>query len=770
MVDWMQAHFVPFLINATWQSSILIAVIFLLTRLLRRKAPVVRQMLWTLALFGALIVPFVNIGLNQIGVVSISLVEMPQSASASSPIGTTAQMDEEAQFPVNRRIHESTDDQRLTNDQSSPGSSEQSTSEPTTIGQSLWQIIRGKWRLFVSLMWAVGACLMCLRLIIRWLSLLRSRKAAMIETNPAIQKMVDTLTAQMGIRQSVEIRTSATVRIPCMFGIRKPVILLPLNLSDSLEPLELRAVLAHELAHVCRKDYPLHCCQSVIQAIYWFHPLVDFAAKQAARACEQVCDDWVLRVTGEQMAYAKGLTRFAEVTMQVPPMQPTLPLFRQKSDLFKRIESILNSDSLRHVTPSWKGWCALGLLGVGLICMAAATRVLGQHVNDEANRILYTGIDKEDKALNMALSIYYLHQAGERGKIAQLAPGSFVREAESADTIPDMFQVEVDENASGGQFLWRPEGATSGSGNALYNFTIPEAGIYKIIARTFATDGESDSFFIKFDDSKRYYTWYTAIWSEWNWEVLMGRRTDRAGADSYINRPIRFPLSVGEHQFQLRAREDGTRLDVLVFYREETMTQQLQAVENNPDAPYSMAKIYKAYGMYDEAITAYERAAELSPDEKHILEPLAKLYADSDLPGWQARALKAKAIYKHLIGLAQTSYDRTRYRRQLLDLHKQLGEIDAAITMLRDVAHSAPELLEGGAALRGIWKLYTDAGRSSEGVKMLEVLALQMEESSLLHEVLGDIYKQMGDSAKAKAAYTKSFELRQQETSPDGNA
>ena len=381
--------------------------------------------------------------------------------------------------------------------------------------------------------------------------------------------------------------------------------------------------------------------------------------------------------------------------------------------------------------------------------------------------------DAESKFLYMGLLIYYLHQAGEKGKIEELAPGSFVREAESADTIPDMFQVEDDENASGGQFLWRPEGATSGSGNvALYNFTIPEAGTYKIIARTFATDDKSDSFYVKFDDSKRYYTWHTAIWSEWNWEVLTGQghRSDHAGADSYINRPIRFPLSVGEHQFQLRTREDGTRLDVLVFYREETMTQQLQAVENNPDAPYSMAKIYKAYGMYDEAITAYEKAAELSPDEKHILEPLAKLYADSDLPGWQTRALKAKAIYKHLIGLAQTSYDRTRYRRQLLDLHKQLGEIDAAVTMLRDAAHSAPELLEGGAAaLRGIWKLYTDAGRSSEGVKMLEVLASQMEESSLLHEVLGDIYKQMGDSAKAKAAYTKSFELRQQETSPDGN-
>ena len=574
MFDWMQTHFVPFLINATWQSSILIAVIFLLTWLLRKRAPVVGQVLWMLALFGTLIVPFVNIGLNQIGGASIFLVEIPQSASSSPPTGTTAQMDAEAGFGFNPKRQDSMVDQQVTtHDQNlsfaAHRSPEQSASKTAAIDQTFWWTIKGHWRILISLAWGIGVCLMIGRLMAHWFSLTRIRTTAIAETNPAVLEMIDTLTVQVGIRQPVEVKTSRAIRIPCMFGMRKPVILLPLNLSDSLDPLELRAVLAHELAHVYRKDYLLHCCQSVIQAIYWFHPLIHFAAWQAARVCEQVCDDWVLRVTGEHMTYAKGLTRFAEATTQMPPMQPTLPLFRRKSDLFKRIESILSHDRLRNVTLSRKGWCALGFLGIGLICMAATTRVFGLHVKVEESKILYTGIGEEDKTLNMGMSIYYLHQAGETDRITQLAPGSFVREAESADTIPDMFQVEGDENASGGQFLWRPEGATSGSDDvALYNFTIPEAGTYKIIARVLATDGVSNGFYIKFDDGKKDYTWDIAILSEWNWQVLGVRRSDHIGPGGYSNdRPIRFPLSAGEHQFKLRVREDGTRLDALVSNR-----------------------------------------------------------------------------------------------------------------------------------------------------------------------------------------------------------
>jgi len=196
---------------------------------------------------------------------------------------------------------------------------------------------------------------MGLRLISRGFLLARVRKAAVIETHPSVREMLDALIDPMKIHQPVEVRISPAISIPCVFGVRKPVLLLPANLSESLEPPELRTVLAHELVHVRRKDYLIHCCQSVIQAIYWFHPLIHFAARQSARECERVCDDWALRVTGERMAYAKGLAKLAEASTPSIRLQPALPLFRRKSDLFKRIESILSVTGLRRATLSWKG-------------------------------------------------------------------------------------------------------------------------------------------------------------------------------------------------------------------------------------------------------------------------------------------------------------------------------------------------------------------------------------------------------------------------------
>lgn len=161
------------------------------------------------------------------------------------------------------------------------------------------------------------------------------------------------------------------------------------------------------------------------------------------------------------------------------------------------------------------------------------------------------------------------HQAGAKEKISKLAPGSFVREAESADTITGTFQIENDEIASGGKFVWVPKAGMYDEGrDVIYNINIPKAGVYKIIARVFAPDYGSDSFYLKFDESEDYYTWDPYVIPEWNWQVVMSRPLGSTGGGSHRwNNPVSFPLSAGKRQFTLRAREDETQIDVLVFYR-----------------------------------------------------------------------------------------------------------------------------------------------------------------------------------------------------------
>ena len=183
----------------------------------------------------------------------------------------------------------------------------------------------------------------------------------------------------------------------------------------------------------------------------------------------------------------------------------------------------------------------------------------------------------ESKALYIGNMIYHLHQLGETEKIAELAPGSFVREVESADTINPEFKIEKDSNASGGKFLQglgddvydKEENVGESDEVVTFDINVQQAGDYKIIARVFAPDGKADSFFVKFDDREKFYTWDTIRSSTWRWQVLTVRPLGREEG-SYThesNGPIRFPLTAGEHQLKLKKRESGTKIDVFVFYR-----------------------------------------------------------------------------------------------------------------------------------------------------------------------------------------------------------
>ncbi len=183
----------------------------------------------------------------------------------------------------------------------------------------------------------------------------------------------------------------------------------------------------------------------------------------------------------------------------------------------------------------------------------------------------------ENKALYIGGMIYHLHQAGETEKIAELAPGSFVREAESVDIITREFKIEKDPNASGGEFLQglgddvydKEENVGESDEVVTFDINVQQAGDYKIIARALSPDRKTDSFFVKFDDREKFCAWDTIRSSMWRWQVLTV--LPLAAEDGFLtlegSGPIHFPLSAGEHQLKLKRGDSGTKIDVFVFYR-----------------------------------------------------------------------------------------------------------------------------------------------------------------------------------------------------------
>ena len=85
------------------------------------------------------------------------------------------------------------------------------------------------------------------------------------------------------------------VSVPVVVGIIKPMILVPSGLLTGLNESQLKAILAHEFAHIRRLDPLVNVMQRVIESALFFHPAVWYASHVVSREREICCDDMVLR-------------------------------------------------------------------------------------------------------------------------------------------------------------------------------------------------------------------------------------------------------------------------------------------------------------------------------------------------------------------------------------------------------------------------------------------------------------------------------------------
>jgi bla regulator protein blaR1 len=73
---------------------------------------------------------------------------------------------------------------------------------------------------------------------------------------------------------TMQVRSSPGLLEPGVVGIFRPILLLPAGIVQRLAPRESEAVLAHELCHVRRRDNLTSAIHMIMEALFWFHPLV----------------------------------------------------------------------------------------------------------------------------------------------------------------------------------------------------------------------------------------------------------------------------------------------------------------------------------------------------------------------------------------------------------------------------------------------------------------------------------------------------------------
>jgi Zn-dependent protease with chaperone function len=130
---------------------------------------------------------------------------------------------------------------------------------------------------------------------------------------------------------------------PAAFGINRWTIVLPQRAVVALSEDELRALLAHELAHLVRGDSLWLCICRVLCSCLAFQPLNHLARREWQRTAEFLCDNWAISRTGSPLALARCLTEVASWRLETPAPAAILAATGRKSGLVDRIERLLDA-------------------------------------------------------------------------------------------------------------------------------------------------------------------------------------------------------------------------------------------------------------------------------------------------------------------------------------------------------------------------------------------------------------------------------------------
>jgi bla regulator protein blaR1 len=112
--------------------------------------------------------------------------------------------------------------------------------------------------------------------------------------------------------------SSSSFLEPGVFGIFRPVLLLPEGILDHLTSDQMKSVLAHELCHVRHRDNLVGVIQMFIEAALWFHPLVWWIGNRMCQERERACDEEVLRLGNQPRVYAQGILKVCELYLESP--------------------------------------------------------------------------------------------------------------------------------------------------------------------------------------------------------------------------------------------------------------------------------------------------------------------------------------------------------------------------------------------------------------------------------------------------------------------
>jgi uncharacterized protein (TIGR03435 family) len=176
----------------------------------------------------------------------------------------------------------------------------------------------------------------CVAVLIFWFLRWRRVAALLRASSPVTEDRELRILRRLDAR--IDLISSGAQMEPGVFGITRPVLYLPAGMADHLDDAQLEAIFAHEVGHIRRRDNLTAALHMLVEAVFWFHPLVWWIGARLVEERERACDEEVVRLGSDPEVYAATILQICKLYIASPLV---CAAGISGSDLAGRIEGIM---------------------------------------------------------------------------------------------------------------------------------------------------------------------------------------------------------------------------------------------------------------------------------------------------------------------------------------------------------------------------------------------------------------------------------------------
>ena len=255
------------------------------------------------------------------------------------------------------------------------------------------QSLHPAWTILATV-WMFGVLVLAAVVAVQWVRVWRIVCRATTVTDETLLGIIARLRRQLGVRGGMRLKATSEPIGPAVFGLFRPVLLLPEQLLQRCSTDQIEPILAHELMHIRRRDPLVAVLQVASQTLWWFHPLVWWANRRITQERERCCDEQVLaHLDCPPAHYAHVLLDVLQENVRQRPVF-VLPAAGGRQITSNRLEHIMKrAQKFHRRTPLW---CWVSALLVAVVVLPGAGLILEAGVVESEDGVLSQDEPKEE--------------------------------------------------------------------------------------------------------------------------------------------------------------------------------------------------------------------------------------------------------------------------------------------------------------------------------------------------------------------------------------